>query len=355
MIKKIKHTRNEEGFSLLELVVAVGILLVLTVGGLLAYNGITKNARVAAVQSAADEVYTGAVAYDSNGQDYKEAVKEWMETRNGDSITVEVGEKNLDGSFCVVAKMAEHSDITASRGSGCEGSTGAPGDGEHGSGEETTPPVIETPATAALCFEFNAGTGTITDYKEELDECGTDVVIPETIENQAVVHIGDSAFYENKLTSVEFPSSLKTIARGAFARNQLTSVEFNEGLETIGEDSLVGWQGGLPTFAGAFNGNKLTSVVIPDSVKTINRDAFSSNQLTSIDLGSGVETIGEAAFYNNHQFTSVFIPDSVKTIGARAFLHNISLTSVSIHGSTSSAHNSFPATRINPDLVITIR
>jgi len=42
-----KTTNKDLGFSLLELVVAVGILLVLTVGGLVAYNGIVENARQA--------------------------------------------------------------------------------------------------------------------------------------------------------------------------------------------------------------------------------------------------------------------------------------------------------------------
>lgn len=52
---------NQEGFSLLELVIGVGIMLVLTVGGLLAYNGITANARQASVQRAASEIYDNAV------------------------------------------------------------------------------------------------------------------------------------------------------------------------------------------------------------------------------------------------------------------------------------------------------
>ena len=285
MIKKIKHMRNEEGFSLLELVVAVGILLVLTVGGLLAYNGITKNARVAAVQSAADEVYTGAVAYDSNGQHYKDAEAEWMETRNGDSITVEVGEKNLDGSFCVVAEMVGHPGITASKGSGCDNTgdgSGNPGDGEPGSGEETTPPVIETPATAAECFEFDDGVI----YFYYVDECGTDVVIPETINGVAVVEIFDNAFMGN----------------------QLTSVELNEGLETIGDSAFMG-------------NDELTSVVIPDSVETIGDSAFEHNQLTSVVIGNSVIAIGDRAFEYN-QLTSVVIPDSVETIGERAFYAN---------------------------------
>lgn len=60
---------NENGFSLIELVVAIGILLVLSVGGLIGYSQITNNAREAAVQSAASDTLTGVMARlsDNNG------------------------------------------------------------------------------------------------------------------------------------------------------------------------------------------------------------------------------------------------------------------------------------------------
>lgn len=58
VLNKKKKSFDEQGFSLLELVVAVGVLLVLTVGGLLAYSSITDNARQASVNNLADEIYT---------------------------------------------------------------------------------------------------------------------------------------------------------------------------------------------------------------------------------------------------------------------------------------------------------
>lgn len=137
-IKNYLKQANDDGFSLLELVIAVGVLLVLSAVGLLAYNGITRNARMAAVQSAADEVYTGAAAYDANGDDYTQAEKDWMETSKKDtanSITVEVKDKEeTNGKLCVVAYMEKHTGIIAKKGSGCEtGGVVSPGD-------ETTPP-----------------------------------------------------------------------------------------------------------------------------------------------------------------------------------------------------------------------
>lgn len=53
---------RHEGFSLLEIVVAVSILLVLSVVGFIAYQGFTDNARQAAVERAAHDVFTASVA-----------------------------------------------------------------------------------------------------------------------------------------------------------------------------------------------------------------------------------------------------------------------------------------------------
>lgn len=99
-VKNYLKEVDENGFSLLELVVAVGILLVLTVGGLLAYNGITRNARMAAVQSAADEVYTMAQSYKTTGVDPVIAEDEYNETAK--EISVEV-DKTSEGALRVRA------------------------------------------------------------------------------------------------------------------------------------------------------------------------------------------------------------------------------------------------------------
>ncbi len=44
------------------------------------------------------------------------------------------------------------------------------------------------------------------------------IIVPEQIEGQPVVEIGESAFYQNTCTSVTLPSSLQTIGESAFYR-----------------------------------------------------------------------------------------------------------------------------------------
>lgn len=114
--------RAEDGFSLLELVVAVGILLVLTVGGLLAYNGITDNARTAAVDSAASEVYTSAAAYEADSSELtsaSDAGDEWTATAKTDSGMVAESGVNADGEIGVVVTRSNGETVThtAERGS----------------------------------------------------------------------------------------------------------------------------------------------------------------------------------------------------------------------------------------------
>lgn len=117
---------NEDGFSLIELVVAVGILAILSVVGVIAYSGITDNARTQAVNAAAAEVYTAAVAYDSDGDTTTNPLTvgtDWSATTDG-NITVDVDRNSAD-QIVVRAQMEDHPDKTAYKGAGAEGHTWA--------------------------------------------------------------------------------------------------------------------------------------------------------------------------------------------------------------------------------------
>ena len=77
-----------------------------------------------------------------------------------------------------------------------------------------------------------------------------------------------------------------------------------------------------------------TAVVIPNTVTTIGRRAFSLNpNLVTVTLPSSVTSIGEEAFYNCTSISSINIPDGVTIIRERAFQGCSRLASVTIHNS----------------------
>jgi len=77
----------------------------------------------------------------------------------------------------------------------------------------------------------------------------------------------------------------------------------------------------------------LTSVVIPESVTSIQDGAFSNcTSLTSIIIGDKVEFVGAAAFLNCTSLTSIVISESVISIWDGSFFECASLSMVCYAG-----------------------
>ncbi len=74
--------------------------------------------------------------------------------------------------------------------------------------------------------------------------------------------------------------------------------------------------------------NKLTSLVIPNSVKTIEEAAFNNNKLPDAQAfiyarkSDGTEDKSKIVSYGGAKRENVIIPNSVKTIGEAAFAEN---------------------------------
>jgi len=58
--------KEEGGFSLIDVVVTVAIIVALSVGGFIAYSGIVDNAKDAALTAAVDQVRTGIVVAEND-------------------------------------------------------------------------------------------------------------------------------------------------------------------------------------------------------------------------------------------------------------------------------------------------
>ena len=73
--------------------------------------------------------------------------------------------------------------------------------------------------------------------------------------------------------------------------------------------------------------NKVTSVKLPATIKTISSKAFmGSNQLSEMELPDGIVEIGSLAFYNCSNLVIDKLPSSLTTLGSDAFNQCYSLT-----------------------------
>ena len=168
-----------------------------------------------------------------------------------------------------------------------------------------------------------------------VNECPSDLVIPEEIDGYVVTIIGYFAFGENHLVSVVIPDSVYFIGPWAFAANQLTSVTIPDSVISIG--------------ISAFFYNQLTSVTIPDSVASVMSNAFGDNQLTSVTIPVSMVSIGPYAFGDN-QLTSVTFLGDRPEIDSEAFSNNNNLSSVSYRCLGASGWPGEPIEGITPQL-----
>lgn len=151
--------------------------------------------------------------------------------------------------------------------------------------EESVMPAdyITTLENEQFSYELYEGYVKIIEYLGEESE----LTIPSEIDNKPVKVIGSLCFFDNetKITSVIIPESVTTIEASAF-----------------------------------YYADNLVSVTIPDSVTSIGSRAFAwCNALESFTFGAGVTEIPEYCFNHCASLINVAIPADIKKIGLRAF------------------------------------
>ena len=164
-----------------------------------------------------------------------------------------------------------------------------------------------------------------------------------------VQRIGSGAFmWCYNLTSLTIPASVTNLQPNAFFTNtcpinvataNTVYCSRNGAVYTKNMDTLIYAAGARGAFTipntvvtieeNAFADSVISSVTIPNSVKTIGSWAFSNcGNLQTITLPAGVTEIGEGVFQVCTNLTSVRIPASVKTIQKWAFDECEALTDV---------------------------
>lgn len=170
--------------------------------------------------------------------------------------------------------------------------------------------------------DLDDGTVEITGF---IDSTSTDIELPAVIDGKSVTSIGSRAFckydFENSshLKSIIIPESVTSIKKQAFfACDNLTDITLPDSITSI-EESVF------------FDCNNLTSIVIPNNVTSIGGNAFyNCSSLTSVVIPDSVTNIGSYAFNGCKSLQSITIPENLKSIAYYTFEGCSSLTSMKI-------------------------
>lgn len=151
------------------------------------------------------------------------------------------------------------------------------------------------------------------------------LIIPDSVtiwgETYPVTAIGSDAFtYCIGLTSVVLPNTVKYIEEEAFYITNISSITLSDSLKRIGN-----W---------AFKGCNFSTINLPNNLTYIGESAFSEcTSLSSIVIPSNVSFIGNESFKNCINLSSISLPEGIANIGQEIFFGCSSLDSIEIPSS----------------------
>lgn len=161
----------------------------------------------------------------------------------------------------------------------------------------------------------------------------SDVTLPKNL-----TYIGSDAFNGCKnLESIAIPQSVSTIGDWAFHDCTALNAVHVSDLKAWCEINFTTAKLTYATFNNPWdlylNGEKITDLVIPDGVETINNGSFYYNNINNVSIPYSVTSIGDYAFGYCKQLTSLVISEGVKTIGRYSFKGCTGVTTITLPGS----------------------
>ena len=174
----------------------------------------------------------------------------------------------------------------------------------------------------------------------------------------SITSIGECAFQVcTNLKSITIPASVKSIGPLAFEAGSLENITVESGntvydsrdncnalIETASNKLISGSKNAIiPNSVtsiekNAFGGCSITSITIPNSVTSIGEYAFSASSLTSVTVPASVKSMGVAIFYDCSNLESVTFCDGVTNIGIETFSFCGALKSVELPASLKSVN-----------------
>lgn len=214
--------------------------------------------------------------------------------------------------------------------------TAADGSGTiYSGGQSVTNLTAEQGATITLYAQWCEYEYTVTDSKATITKyngTGEAVTIPDTLGGYPVTAISFMAFVScSNLTSMIIPDSVKTIGNNAVSYcSQLTTVTIGSGATSIGAMAFYSCDS-LSQINVSFANAVYSSIdgVLFNYAKTA-IVIYPNGKSGPYTIPASVLTIKALAFLGCSELTSVTIPDSVTKIEERAFVSCTKLTSVTI-------------------------
>ena len=164
----------------------------------------------------------------------------------------------------------------------------------------------------------------------------TDVQISEGVKT-----IGDQAFANSSLKTINIPRSVSSIGDIAFSDcKELTQITVSSSNNYYASDTYgVLFNKSKTTLIQYPTGNTRSEYDIPYGVTNIADYCFFGALIQKITIPNTVTEIGQMLFANCLNLTSISIPNSIKTIGGHAFLGCSSLPSIEIPQFVTSIHS----------------
>ena len=171
--------------------------------------------------------------------------------------------------------------------------------------EEATPTAQSIAETSAEDFTYTGlqdGTIEIQKYNGTAEV----VSIPAQIDGKDVSVIGEVCFgNKDKITTVVIPDTVKEIGDKAFINcSSLVSVKMSANIETIGME--------------AFSGPQIREIELAETLNEIGARAFGGCGLRQLEIPSSLTEIQRGTFLQN-DIESLVVPGNIKSIGISAF------------------------------------
>lgn len=178
-----------------------------------------------------------------------------------------------------------------------EGDTQTPSEGEGETPEEIAPigATLYIKGTGAM---FDFANGNAIDVKWFKDQ----KLINTVVIQDGITNIGSNSFKNfTKLANVKHFSTVNAET----GEPELLD-GFPDSITVIGDSAFLGC-------------TALKSLVTPKALQTLKMNAFASTGLKSVILNEGLVTLEQQVFYGSNKIASILIPSTLKTIGNSAF------------------------------------